>query len=128
VPVILPPATVQEALNADPEFRLAARYWTARIKLTIGEGAYFLKITDGAVTSVSDTPTGFDSYTIEIGGPESDWEEILAEVPRPFYQDFFSAFLRHGFTLAGDLELLYAYYGAVRRMAEVLRAINLQEA
>jgi hypothetical protein len=122
--VTFAPASVQEALNADPEFQLNARFWTVKMKLTVGEQPYFVHITDGQVTSVTDQPTGFDAYTVEIGGPEEVWEQILAETPVPFYQDFWSAFFRHGFTLGGDLESLYAYYGAVRRMAEILRAIH----
>jgi hypothetical protein len=127
VSVTFVPATLQEALNGDPEFRLAARYWNSRIKLAVGEQPYFVTVVDGVVVDATDVATGFDPYTIEIGGPVETWEEILAEVPRPFYQDFWSAFFRHGFTLGGDLELLYAYYGAIRRMADILRSLRTLE-
>ena len=117
-----------EALNLDPEFVLAARYWNARLKLFIGDDAYFVDIVDGVITRFVEGANGFDSYTIVIGGPLDVWEQILKEVPPPFYQDFWSAFMRHGFTMTGDLESLYAYYGALRRMVEVLRSIHNGEA
>ena len=125
--VTFAPATVQEALNADPEFRLVARLWTVRIKLRIGENPYFIRIVDGVVVDILDVPTGFDTYDIEVGGTEEQWELLMAATPVPFYQDFYSAFFRHDFVLGGNLESLYAYYAAVRRMGQILRTIHNRE-
>jgi hypothetical protein len=45
----------------------------------------------------------------------------VAPVPRPFYQDPFGAALHHAVSLGGDSETLFAYYGALRRVIEILR-------
>jgi hypothetical protein len=126
MPVTLAPAETAEALNADPEFALAARYWNVRLRLFIGNDDYFVDVVDGVVVRIRAGATGFDSYTVTVGGPVDVWEQILATTPRPFYQDFWSAFMRHGFTISGDLELAYAYYGALRRMTEILRSLHNQ--
>jgi len=119
---------VLEALNLDPEFVMTARHWTTNIKLFVGDDPYFIDVVDGTVTRFSDTASGFDTYSILIGGPVDAWERILAEVPKPFYQDFWSAFMRHDFTLDGDLKSLYPYHPALRRMSEILRSVHNQEA
>jgi hypothetical protein len=112
---------LKNELAADAEFAICARYWTVRLRLQIGLGQVRIQLVDGQVVTVSDIPTGFDPYDIVLSGPEQTWAEILAPVPRPFYQDFWSAAARHDFHLDGDLDSLCAYYGAVRRLCDLLR-------
>ncbi|MDO8212219.1 hypothetical protein [Conexibacter sp. CPCC 206217] len=127
--VKLPCAATRAALNEDPEFLINARLWNVGMKLRVGEQAYLVQIEDGKVARFTDEPDQFDTWTISIGGPEDGWEKLLEPVPPPFYQDFFGAFFRHDFEMGGDLASLYASYGAVRRLLEVLREThNLQEA
>jgi hypothetical protein len=116
------PARLKDELAADAEFGICARYWTVRLRLQIGPGQLTIRLTDGNVVAVSDVATGFDPYDIVLSGPGHTWTEILAPVPRPFYQDFWSAAARHDFHLDGDLDSLCAYYGAVRRLCDLLRA------
>lgn len=122
MPVTLPCDATREALNADPEFRLNAQHWNAAVKLKVGDRNYLMRVVDGTVEEFKDEWDAFDVYTITIGGPEEGWEQMLKPIPPPFYQDFWGAFFRHDFEMGGDLESLYANYGAVRRMLEVLRA------
>ena len=111
-----------EAINADPEFRLAARFWNGSFRLSMGaDEAYVFRVCDGQVVHVNRQPTVFDAWDFEIGGPKEGWAEILAKVPRPFYQDPASAVFRHGFTLGGDVESFFAYHAALRRVIAVLR-------
>ncbi len=119
--VVLDTEGLRAALNADPEFRLAARLWTTRLVLRMGERRYLLEIRDGEVREVVDEVTIFDPWEIELAGPEEGWEKLLQLIPPPFYQDVFPAILHHGFTMGGDLESLFAYYPAVRRMLDVVR-------
>ena len=111
-----------EAINADPEFRLAARFWNGSFRLSMGaDEAYLFRVRDGELQHVNLQPTVFDPWNFEIAGPKDGWNEILAEVPRPFYQDVASALFRHGFTLGGDVESFFAYHAALRRVLAVLR-------
>ena len=61
------------------------------------------------------------AYDIVLAGPAAVWRGILAAVPVPFYQDFWSARFMHGFRTEGDLDALCAYYAAVRRLGDLLR-------
>jgi hypothetical protein len=111
-----------EAVNADPEFRLAARYWNGSFRLTMGsDEVYLFRVRDGELANVNLQPTVFDAWDFEIAGPKDGWKEIFAETPRPFYQDVASALFRHGFTLGGDVESFFAYHAALRRVIAVLR-------
>ena len=111
-----------DAINSDPEFQLAARYWNGSFRLGMGpDEAYVFRIHDGRVVDVNRQPTPFDAWDFEIGGPADGWKQLLSAVPPPFYQDVASAVLRHGFTLGGDVESFFAYHGALRRAIDVMR-------
>ena len=110
------------AVNADPEFRLAARFWNGSFRLSMGaEEAYLFRVRDGEIVHVNRQPTVFDAWDFEIAGPRDGWSEIFAQTPRPFYQDVASALFRHGFALGGDVESFFAYHAALRRLIAVLR-------
>ena len=99
-----------DAINSDPEFQLAARYWNGSFRLGMGpDEAYVFRIRDGRVVDVNRQPTPFDAWDFEIGGPADGWRQLL------------SAVLRHGFTLGGDVESFFAYHGALRRVIDVMR-------
>jgi pimeloyl-ACP methyl ester carboxylesterase len=110
-----------EAVNADPEFRLAARYWNGSFRFGMGAEAYVFRVRDGRVADVNCAPTPFDAWDFEVSGPPEAWREILAPVPRPFFQDVASAVFREGFSLGGDLESFFAYHAALRRLVAVAR-------
>ncbi len=119
--VVLPTEATKAALNEDPEFIHAARYWTASVRFVVGDTDYLLQVNDGAITHFGDRDI-FEPYQITIGGPEEGWAQLLKPEPPPFYQDFFGAFFRHGFEMGGDLESLYAHYDAIRRLLQTMRA------
>jgi len=127
VTVSFEPGRVVQALTDDPEFTMAARHWTARVRLFVGPDDYYLDVVRGTVVGLQKGASGYDSHTIVLGAPVEVWEQMMAPVPRPFYQDHWSAFMRHGFTISGDLEVAYSYFAAIRRMVEVLRLIHNEE-
>jgi hypothetical protein len=100
-----------EAINSDPEFRIAARYWNGSFRLGMGpDEAYLFRVRDGRLV-----------WDFEVSGPADGWRQLLSAVPPPFYQDVASAVLRHGFTLGGDVESFFAYHAALRRVIDVMR-------
>lgn len=115
-----PVDAVRERLDEDPEFILSARFWYCDLRFVVGDDVYFMRIEDGRVASFQHGTQGFDPYTINIGGPEAVWREMLVEKPRPFYHDWFAASFHHDFELGGDLESAYAYYYALRRIHAVI--------
>jgi len=108
------------SVNSDPEFALAGRYLNGAVKLEMGGDAVLLTFRDGKLSKLSE-PTLFDSADVVIRGSEDDWREFLQPVPKPFYHDMFAAVVRHGFEWSGDMVTLFAYYGAFRRMFDVMR-------
>ena len=114
-------------VNRDAEFSLTARAWNAVFKLQMGEAACLVRVREGQIAEIDEAPTPFDAYEIEISGPEEGWRKFLEPSPPPFYQDVFPAVMRHGFTMGGDVESLFAYYPAARRMFELLRSARSED-
>lgn len=117
----LPLDALISAINKDPEFRIAARMWSSRILYQLGDDRFILIIQDGVVASVIEQPGLFEEWRTEIIADDEVWSQILADKPRPFYQDLFPAQLCHGLRMRGDLEGLFAYYPAIRRITDLMR-------
>jgi hypothetical protein len=109
-------------LNADGEFLLASRFWTGSVGLRISEAQWVVELRAGRVQAVRRADS--EAVTIMVAGPASEWAELLAHVPRPFYQDLWGATFRHDLQLVGDDDLVAAYYGATRRLIDILRAMQ----
>lgn len=110
----------KEAVNRDGEFQIAGRFLDAALKLQFGEEALLLRFRDGKLTSIGE-PTLFDSADVTIRGPIASWREFLKPLPKPFFHDMFAAIVREEFDWAGDSETFFAYYGAFRRMFQIMR-------
>ena len=118
------PARLQAGANADPEFRLAARYWSATLSLESPASALRVEIADGQVASGRESATG-QPATITVVASDQGWQQFLAPVPKPFYQDLLGGCVQHhGFTVAGDMLALSAYYQAAQRLFAVLRTLR----
>jgi hypothetical protein len=114
------------AANADPEFRIAARFWHSTLRLEMGETALLIQVRDGQISDVTSGHQAFDILrpsNIVISASVGDWQNFLERVPKPFYVDLFGAVAYHGFKVAGDMENLYAYYPAVRRLFDIMRSL-----
>lgn len=116
---------LREAANADPEFRLAARFWHALIRVEAGDEPYELRLEDGEIVAF-DHVRGAQSggEDIRIAASKEGWEQFLAPVPRPFFQDLNAAVFREGFVLEGDPVVFGPYYPALRRFWDVARAVR----
>lgn len=119
------------AANADPEFRIAARFWNAALLIREGESGHVVRIRDGEVAEITPWLPALGpstSWSVSISAPSEEWARFLEPEPRPFYQDLWGASLHHGFRIEGDMEGLYPYYPAVRRLLELVRAAGAGEA
>ena len=118
------PARLQASANADPEFRLAARYWNATLSLESPTRALRVEIAEGQIADCREGEAG-QSATITVVAPDDGWAQFLAPEPRPFYQDLLGGCVQHhGFTVAGDMLTLSAYYQATQRLFAVMRALR----
>jgi len=121
---LVDPTRLRASVNADPEFRLAARYWNAALSLESPSRALRVEIADGQVASCRESDAG-QPATITVVAPDEGWARFLAAVPRPFYQDLLGGCVQHhGFQVAGDMLSLSAYYQAAARLFAVMRALR----
>lgn len=115
------------ALNEDPEFAIAARYWDATLKLSMGESKYMVFISGGRIAGIDPAPGMMEDwdYDFHIAAPREEWEKMLQPVPPPFYQALLPAVLLHGFDFGGDFKTFCAYYRAFSRFIEIMRGNTL---
>ena len=118
------PTLLQATANADPEFRMAARYWTATLSLESPTGALRVEIADGQVERCRESRAP-EPATITVAASDDGWARFLEPVPRPFYQDLLGGCVQHhGFQVAGDMLALSAYYQAAQRMFALMRTMR----
>jgi hypothetical protein len=109
-----------DALNGDGEFALSARYLDGAMKLCFDDSALLLRFRDGRLAGMGPAEL-FDAADVTITGPVASWREFLKPQPRPFFHDMFAALVREDFRWYGDSTTLFAYYGAFRRMFQLMR-------
>jgi hypothetical protein len=122
----LPVYKIQAAANNDPEFRIAARFWNSAVRLEMGDDALLIRIEKGQVAEVLSGRQAFTFLVpanVIISAPAAEWRKFLERVPQPFYVDLFGASSHHGFSVGGDMEHLYAYYPALRRLFDIMRSL-----
>jgi len=115
---------VQEKINSDPEFRLAAKFMSEDILFGVGDSRCIVKVRDGVVKEIELNPTPVDRWDYFIKGPEKSWEKLLQPFPPPFYQGFFTAAMREDFEFGGNVEALFAHYWATQRMIAIMRQLQ----
>jgi pimeloyl-ACP methyl ester carboxylesterase len=118
----LPVERIRTTLSSDGEFGLAARYWSAKVALVMGDDRYALDVADGTVADFRSGPVA--APDVVLSGPDGDWAELLAPVPRAYFQDVLSGarFGFHRVTVEGDqLSTVFPYYQALRRVVDVMR-------
>lgn len=107
-------------VNCDGEFQITARYFNGALKLFFGEEALLLSFRDGKLVEIKPGVL-FDTADVTIRGPVDHWQEFLKPVPRPFFHDMFAAIVSRKFEWFGDSETFFAYYGAFRRLFQLMR-------
>ena len=116
----LPCDAIRQALNDDFEFRHAARYLDASLRLGIGEQPLCVRIAQGHVEELRPWRSD-DPADVAIDASTEAWEKLLAAEPRPFYQSLFAAAEHHGVSLSGDPLTSFVYMAALTRMLDVMR-------
>lgn len=112
---------LKDDLNSDAEFSLNARKWEGRFKLVDSDHSYLFQVHEGMVERIEVDPDMYQQFDFLISGPSEGWDRLLEPEPEPFYQDIYSAWVHHGFSVAGDLEQFFGFHMALRRMEQILR-------
>ena len=118
------PTRLSALFDSDRELARCARFFTGALHLGVGAERWSLRFEAGNFAGVGLAEAALGARDIAIVAAPAEWEKLLAPVPPPFYQDAFGASLHHPVSLGGDLDTLFAYYPAVRRVIEILREAN----
>jgi pimeloyl-ACP methyl ester carboxylesterase len=100
----------------DPEFCLAARFWTGGFSFRAGDAIASVRVVDGhpEAGAVGDGPG-----RIGLSGEAAIWDAMLSAQPPRFLNDIGFAV---GLERTGDDLTFWQYYPAVARAVELLRA------
>ncbi len=115
------PTRLASRFASDPELARCARAFTGALHLGVGTTRFALRFEAGRFVAAGPVESAPGPRDLALSAAPEEWEKLLAPVPKPFYQDPFGAALHHPVSLGGDPETLFAYYGALRRVIEILR-------
>jgi len=105
----------------DAELARAARQWTGALHFADGARRVALRFDAGRFAGAGPARAPVGPRDLEVTATPEQWAKLLAPVPEAFYQDVFGAASQHGVGFGGDVETMYAYYAALRRVLDILR-------
>lgn len=109
----------------DFEFTRETRYFNGTVKLEIGDDIWALNFNDGELLNINQTPQG--EVKVVVGGTSDQWDELLQDKPRPFYQCIQSAAVKEGMWITNTHET-FAYLPAVNRLTALMRQMKNRRA
>jgi hypothetical protein len=111
--------------KSDFEFKRETRYLNGIIKIEFGGGeTWALRFENGELKTIEDgTSLSDQSAKIVVGGRSDQWEDLLADKPRPFFQCLQSAAVKHQMRIS-DTNETFAYLPALNRMTVLLRDVK----
>ncbi len=112
------PADLASRCAGDAEFRIAARFWSGGLRISIGKHSTHISIENGMVSS--DEPAS-GPETIAFGGSEEIWEKVLAPVPERLHTEILELAFNGQLTVEANPVQLAQYYPAISRVFELLR-------
>ncbi len=115
---------LRDRVNADPEFKLASRFFSSQILLKAGESRCLIKVRDGAITEWVTNPPPMDPWSFCIEASQESWEKFLQPLPPPYFADLYGAIVRQHFEVGGDIEAMFVHFWALTRMLDVIRQIQ----
>ncbi|TAM89767.1 hypothetical protein EPN42_07015 [bacterium] len=114
-------------VNNDREFACAARFFSADILLGSGTREWLVRIRDGRVAALLDTPRFDTPWDFALRAPEDVWERFTRALPPPLFTDIWAMRMRvPEFHWEGNTLLAARHARAVARMTELLRVSREQ--
>ena len=115
---------VRKAINSDPEFKLASKFFSKDFLLVVGDSRCIIKVRDGLVTELVLDPNPLDPWSFMIKGSLASWEKFLLPAPPPFHNGLYPAMVRQILELGGDLESAFAHFWPVARLLDLMRELQ----
>lgn len=117
---------LQDAMNDDPEFKMAARFMTEDVLLESDDSQCRIRVRDGTVTEINLNPPIDDPWSFSIKASAGAWDKLLQLSPPPFYTGVNAGMLRGNLQIMGDIEIAFAYLWAMNRMMDLIREVQNQ--
>jgi hypothetical protein len=114
----------KDYVNADPEFKIAARFLTKDACLEVGNVKCIVKFRDGVITQITTENTNSAAWDFAIRASEDAWSKFLMPIPPRFYDGVFGAVIRGNFRLEGDTISAFSHFWAITRMLDVFRELQ----
>ena len=114
----------RDILNADPEFKIAARYMTKDACIEVGNTRCIIKFRDGVVTQIKSEDAFADPWDFAVRGSADAWEKFLQPIPPRFYDSTFGGMVRGNFRIEGDTVSAFSHFWAVTRMLDIFRELQ----
>ena len=111
-------------LNADKEFKIAARYMTKDACIEVGNTRCIIKFRDGVVTQIKSEDAFADPWNFTVRGSVDAWEKFLQPIPPRFYDGIFGGMIRGNFRIEGDTISAFSHFWAVTRMLDIFRELQ----
>jgi hypothetical protein len=113
----------REAINIDPEFKLAAEYMSENVLLGVGDSRCLIKVYNGAVVEIRQDPNPMIHCSFAIRAPDEFWEKFLQPSPPPFHS-LYVGMIRGLLKIEGNLEAAFAHFWALTRVLDILRELQ----
>ncbi len=115
---------LRDRINANPEFKLASKFFSSRILLKAGDSKCVINVRDGVITELVMDPPPMDPWSFCITASVQSWEKFLQPLPPPYFADLYGAMVRQHFEPGGDIETMFIHFWALTRMLDVIREIQ----
>jgi hypothetical protein len=114
----------KDIINADPEFKIAARYMTKDMCIESGNNRCIVKFRDGIVTEIKFEDAFADRWDFAVRASVDAWEKFLQPIPPRFYDGLFGGMIRGNFRIEGDTVMCFSHFWAVTRMFDIFRELQ----
>ena len=117
---------LQDTMNNDPEFKLAARFMSEDVLLVLDDSRCMVRVRDSAIIEIKIAPPSNDHGSFSIKASAEAWDKLLQPSPPPFYTGLNAGMIRGNLQITGNLETAFAYSWAMNRMLDVMRQLQNQ--
>ena len=114
----------KDIINADPEFKIAARFMTKDMCVEAGKNRCIVKLRDGVVTEIKFEDAFADRWDFAVRASIDAWEKFLQPIPPRFYDGIFGGMIRGNFVVEGDTTSAFSHFWAVTRMFDIFRELQ----
>jgi hypothetical protein len=114
----------RNTVEADPEMNYVGKFFDADFLLDVGGREFLMKVREGKIRDVVESPTAMDPWSFAIRWPLDDWKKFIQPVPPPMYTDIFAGMYEAGLVFQGDTKTMMQNIKALFRMLDVMREVR----